>query len=279
MKPIDSLSQYTTIINDLHKLDAGMETNCYLLSTDLQSIIDNKSLVFQSYGDFVIFLRREIGYYNFYFYLTENSKASPALEADLKQIEKPLIADIVFQENRAQPRVDIKTRFLENCGFKFYQKYIQLDLSHPDLYIDENLAKDLATEVAGDNDWLQIQNLWKTHLDPYSTSLPQADELLEILREGRCRVIYKDSEVIAVLLITQHGRSALISHVVVQPSFRGLGVAKALMIDTIRSLPEISRFQLWVAENNSPANTLYLKLGFNKNNKTSYQYILDQNRK
>jgi ribosomal protein S18 acetylase RimI-like enzyme len=251
-------------------------TNFFLLPNEIIEFTQKKQLYFQKINEGLLFFREVRDFYYLYFYLTDLSHHQAAPTFDLPSLDKFFVTDLVFVERTAALRLPPIEKVLKGNRFQFYKKYIQMSLdpsmnrSEPDL---PETKKNPVIDYAKPEEHAMIQRLWQQNLDKFSTALPGNEDLIESIKEKKVIVIRQGECISALMVFTENGKTGFISHVVVAEEYRRKGLAKTMLRLCVDRNSGINRYLLWVAENNTPAFTLYSDFGFQATGKVSYQFL------
>ena len=99
--------------------------------------------------------------------------------------------------------------------------------------------------------------------EPYTSALPAKEELLEDLRQNRVIAARENGDLLGFLRFGREKKVSVLWQIAVTPMGQGKGIGEKLVKDWIAlEKEEISKFQLWVREDNAAALRLYEKSAF-----------------
>ena len=281
LKKVDGYSVFESMV---HGFKSGfpkgsVSDNCYLLPDKIASIcsegrlyqIDTQSL------EHLAFLADEGSFYRLYLFM----QGQGPLDFDIP--DKPVLAEVLYQEGRLSSQAVALMQRLENDGFHLHKKNRQFRLPVPDRAITEKKLDTMlerckqhgfTVTTAQSGDFEQIWNLWEEFIDPYAFVYTSRDQWQQEIRAGRLQCI-KDAEgsIVAAQQYSVEQKRSMESHIVVAPPLRGKGLAAVLLYRWLFLAAEAgcTNAFCWIAEDN-PAS-LHLHREFIKLNKLSAQYV------
>lgn len=247
----------------------GCLTNDYI-QRDAEDLINQGSL-YECCGERNAFLFvKKDGFWRVYYYIND-------LTEYIIPDEGVLSTEILFRSAFGFP--EVQAMYLEGCGFARHLVRNQYSAFFTDMtpsikndginilpartLMDMQLAFDLFNE--------SFDKLTGDFVSPqsYSGLLASNDVLLAWNEDGA------NSRFLGALHQTILGNIAWISHIAVRKEERGRHVARALLDASVEKCSScgISRFMLWVQQQNETAIALYEKKGFKPNGKSSLSMI------
>ena len=146
----------------------------------------------------------------------------------------------------------------EKVGFSFYLQRKRLFLSAKKAETEQREIRFCGTEKAD-----EILEAMHMAFEPYTSALPSREELLKDLLENRVIAAEVEGELLGFLRFGREKKVSVLWQIAVSPSGRGKGIGEKLVKDWIAlEKEEISKFQLWVREDNAAALRLYEKSAF-----------------
>lgn len=281
MIEVSSLDCYKSIVSEFKKSGEKPFSNCFLMPNEIQRLTEEKKL-FALLNDEWLFLLCDRGdYFSVYYYAFAASGAESAKTLfEKEKFSKELLLDVTFRGANGD-KSTVKT-LVSGGVFGEYKTYKRMLLSFRNAGEGE-----LKAEVAPgyrlekSADYETVLSLWKTGLDEKSTPLPTREDFEEFEKAGLFFALADEKgETACVLVLNRRGKNALIEHLVCSPAHRRRGLAKSLFILALQSAKEtgVLDARLWVDEKNTPAISLYEKLGFLDDGTKSEQYIFNNNR-
>ena len=185
-----------------------------------------------------------------YFFLEKN-----AVPAVLSDWDKPVILEQVTLEKKGLfPAA-------EDWAVVGFQPYLQ----RKRLFLSAKNTETKGREIAfcKETDVDEILRLMQEAFEPYTSALPERKALLADLRNDRVIAAKENGRLIGFLRFGREKRVSVLWQIVVSPEGRGKGIGKRLVRDWLALEREfVSKFQLWVREDNPAALQMYEKLGF-----------------
>ena len=198
----------------------------------------------------VYYLAEKEKQFDLYFFLEQGTKPAP-----LPVLEKPVILEQVALEKKG---IFPEAADWEVVGFSFY-------LQRKRLFLSAKKAEAVQREVlfCKEEEADEILDRMHAAFEPYTSALPTREELLEDLRQNRVIVAREDEKLLGFLRFGREKKVSVLWQIVADPAKRGKGIGERLVRDWITLEKEdVSRFQLWVREDNIPAQKLYEKSDF-----------------
>lgn len=182
------------------------------------------------------------------------------LEQDAAPVPPPRMGKPVLLEQAAAERTGAtpSPEEWEAAGFRRYLRRKRLFLMAKNVTPEER-------EIAfcGESEQGRIQTLLADSFEPYTSDLPDAGTLAADLRERRVIAARKDGELLGFLRFGREKKVSVLRQIAVLPAARGGGVGGMLVRDWLALEREsVTKFRLWVREDNPPALKMYEKLGF-----------------
>ena len=102
-----------------------------------------------------------------------------------------------------------------------------------------------------------------THLEPYTSDLPEKKELLASIRAKEVLVAMEDDKMLGFLRFGPEKKVSVLWQVAVKEEARGKGIGKMLVKHWFWQVKDSAlRCQLWVRTDNPSAQRMYEMLGF-----------------
>lgn len=255
--------------------------NCYLLPHKVAALVAQGRLYQMALqgGQALAFLVDEGPFYRVHLFVPQQEPH----HLGRMWADKPLLAEVVYQDGRMAPRSALLMQALEAGGFQLHQVNRQFRLPIPplsalqpklDALHRQSIQEGFTLTSAQAEDFGQICALWKAYLDPYAFSYATPQQWQEELQAGRLQCI-KDGTgaVVAAQQFSLEGKTSQESHLVVAPPFRGRGLARVMYHRWLSSAAQagcVNAF-CWIARDNAPS--LAFHRDFIPSNKLSAQYV------
>jgi GNAT superfamily N-acetyltransferase len=278
MQRVNDIKHFSVLVRESKPNGKVVATNCYLLPDEINKYIQQNHIFWEKVSDGIVFLceEREFFYLFFYFYKQQNEQDDLKFEKP----NKPVVINLpYFESSNPESLSGIEKQWIRSgfCDYKIY-RHMMLRAENQ-LINEENILFDSSKykiTFAKAEQYVEIENLWKQTLDPFSTALPNGNELLNLLEKKQIICVYdREEKVVAVLQPQLNGKVCMIKHLVVDENHRNNGLATALLLTFISNRKDINKYSLWVDEKNDPAKMLYLKVGFNFDGKIIRQLLLN----
>lgn len=230
----------------------GMRTNCYADAAEWLPLIEAGDAYHAAFdGGFYCFAERE-KQVDLTFFL-EKDALPPPLPQGLPQ--KPLLLEQV-----AAARLPLSPPLAawEAIGFRPYVQRKRLYLPAKNVPAEE---RKLNFADAGMTD--EIFAAMQQAFEPYTSALPTRETLAADIAAGRVLVAAEGGRLCGALRFGREKKTTVLRQIVIFPQARGYGVGGRLVRDWLAAEREsVSKFQLWVREDNAPACAMYEKRGF-----------------
>ena len=281
MEQIRSVEEYKALVRENKQQQGKVRSNCFLMSSSLDQPIRDGQLFFERFADGLVVYSDEGRYYNSYYYW----KMDKALE-DIRK-NKPVLMEELDSGREAQEADEKKTAFLLDAGFSLYRTNYQLDrtvksdIQKTGALLEDYLqqAENRGMTVAPCRDEMQaaqVVSLWEQALEP--TDVPWRHRRFMDYPEDTVYCVTDSEKTTAAAYWwgasgkkTWEGR-----HVVVRPDcFRqGLGTLLLQLCYEKALQAGVEKISTWICDENQRSLRLHEKNGFQRNGRTSRQYIL-----
>ena len=279
MIEVASLEAYKSIVSGFKSGGERALSNCFLMPDEVQRLTAEKKLFALLNSEWLFLLCDRRDYFSVYYYAFASSAADTAKGLfEEEKFSKELLLDVTFRGANGD-RSTVKT-LVSGGVFGEYKIYKRMVLS-----LRKAEEGEFKTKIAPgyrlekSDDYETVLSLWKTGLDEKSTPLPNREAFEAFEREGLFFALKDEkNETACVLVLNRRGKNALIEHLVCSPEHRRRGLAKSLFLLALQSAKEMGVLdaRLWVDEKNTPAVSLYEKLGFLDDGTKSEQYIYNR---
>lgn len=231
-------------------LSKGMQTNLYAPAEEFFSLIGQGRLLQEKIPNGCYYFAERERQVDLYFFLEKE-----AVPAAFSQRDKPVILEQVTLEKKGlSPTLEE----WKAIGFQPYLQRKRLFLS----------AKNTETEqrkicFAEEKEEERIAQMMREAFEPYTSALPDRETLVKDLQENRVIAVREGEKMLGFLRFGREKKVSVLWQIVVVPEGRGKGIGEQLVRDWIAlEQSEVSKFQLWVREDNPAALRMYEKLGF-----------------
>lgn len=229
-------------------ISKGMRTNFYASAEDFLPMLEAGQLFSISFAGGVYYLLEREKQFDLYFFLEQDAKP-----VELPPLAKPVILEQVALEKKPPDAAE-----WEAVGFTFYLQRKRLFLS-----AKKTEAEQRKIRFCGVEDTEKVLEAMHTAFEPYTSALPMKEELLEDLRQNRVIAAEENGELLGFLRFGREKKVSVLWQIVVTPAGRGKGIGENLVRDWIAlEREEVSKFQLWVREDNAAALRMYEKSAF-----------------
>lgn len=253
--------------------------NCYLLPDKIGAICSQGRLYQLDTGSSgsLAFLADEGRFYRLYLF------AQGREPLNIGAFDKPVLAEVLYQEDKLSSQVGILMEFLENNGFHLHKLNRQFRLPIPDqAVIEEKLEavckrckqSGFMVTAAQFDDFEQIWALWEKFIDPYAFVYTSKDQWRQEIQAGRLQCIKDETgNIVAAQQYSVEQKRSLESHIVVAPTLRGKGLAAVLLYRWLflAAKAGCTNAFCWIAEDNLAS--LHLHKEFKRLNKLSAQIV------
>lgn len=242
-------------------------SNNYMLKDEYVKHIESKKLFYSQEGANVYFLLQKNGFYRLYYFINEPEKYFKFSK------DASIVLEILYRGEKNFPISH--QQFWLNSGF---QSHISRDcyfLKNKDI-LDFEENPDLSIQNAKSIEEIEyVKKLIDQDLDLYTGDNLSIDEISAFAKDECVYISYSDGKPCGFLQAEYKNNVFWLGHIVVDISFRGKGIAKALVNHYIMQgkSKNCSQFQLWVIQDNHAAVQLYKKYGFNYLNKSTYSML------
>lgn len=210
-------------------------------------------------------------------------------------ISKPLsdkedtIIPKIFREDQSKPIVcylvgDFSDKnLLENWGFEYIcasEKYT-LEIVNVSIQLELNQLSDPLQLYYQTNSWdeiEQIKRLWEDNLPVVEVPILSDEEFRQL--EDKEQLLYMKDEVtnqiVAACYYDLFMGTSTIHHIVVHKEYRNRHIASHLLIVWLNKLKQmkVRKAVSWIEEENHASRVTFEKLGFDKSDTESLQFIL-----
>lgn len=263
-KLIDNLETVNQLISDYSRKKCI--SNNYLLTSQLESLIENKKLYEVAGTNNLILLVDRVISFQVYYHI--NNLEEPILV----DVQKPLMMEIVFKGEQPSLIKDFWTR----SGFAEHLTRINLALIYKQSDALVNIDNKLLIKIA-DNEFeaKSTTSLFENDLDRYTGDLKTFDEINEYVKKGNVLCAYYENEFCGALQFEVKQNICWLGHIAIDSKFRGKGIANSLVSSYIETNKQTddTRYQLWVIDNNLQAVKLYTKFGFKHTGKSTVSML------
>lgn len=275
MNKIELYEQWIDIVNKFKKEYKKFRTNMFFMPDEIKQIMAIKQVFYLRMEAVLLFFIEEEECIRVYYFVDKDHMADIRLPL-LNIADKSMVLDLVMRE----PENNVEIAWWKTEGYIEYKTYIRMQTGMKrDNNIEEEvlLNEDTKLECADVRQCNRILELWKTHLDKYSISLPKQDEMKRILKTGHVYCVKSIDEIIGVVYIDSSKKRCMLRHLVIDKKYRKLGYGTKLMDFALKrvALEGIESCYLWVDVDNIPANFMYEKYGFRKDSLIMKQLIHD----
>jgi GNAT superfamily N-acetyltransferase len=263
-KLIDNLEKVNQLISDYNRKKCI--SNNYLLTSQFESLIENKKLYEVASNDNLILLVDRVISFQVFYHI--NNLEEPILV----DVNKLLMMEIVYKGEQPSLIKDFWTR----SGFAEHLTRINLALIYNQRNVLPNIDNKLLIKIA-DNEFESKSTtyLFESDLDRYTGDLKTYEEINQYVKNKNILCAYYENEFCGALQFEFKQSICWLGHIAINSKYRGKGIANALVSTYIElnKQTEDSKYQLWVIDNNIPAVSLYNKFGFKHTGKSTVSML------
>jgi ribosomal protein S18 acetylase RimI-like enzyme len=244
-------------------------TSNFVYSTELEHQINNNQNILLLDEDNWLLLVNKLDFYVLYYSLKidEIESLTNKFKASFSSlIESSGIREVSCEYLSKNESDELIDNFLESLSFKFLVKRERLTLKSYESCKTVSKSNDFEIEFAEPELATSILKMYQDSFDKYTSLMPELDELKNILGQNLILALKRktDNDLAAVLEFTRDKNLSMLNHLVVNRSYRRLGLGKYLVSSYIEEivLKENLKARLWVQRNNEAANKIYKGLGY-----------------
>jgi GNAT superfamily N-acetyltransferase len=261
MRLIEDIKALDTIIDQYHS--KGTATNNYLLPSTYKEYLDARKLFILEEDANAFLLVQKEGFYRLYYYLNDFGKPIQTV------FDLPCVMEIIYRGEKRKPINEIE--YWEKSGFKQHLTRDNMMGSYDKLLLPQDVKGvniDFANKL---EDVSFVKEELEHSLDKYTGDQMNFEDLEASMNDQNILIARVDGEQVGFLRFYVKNSVTWLGHIVVVESYRGRGLAKALVKTYIEKnkIKENSRYSLWVIQNNAGAVNLYKKFGFIYANRSS----------
>ena len=259
MKQLDSYEEYTALIKANKEL-GNKTSNAFLLPDKLKAMISAGVLSYEQLDGVLLLLEDCKAFYRVYYYL------NPDKELDPVSLDKDAVIEFPFnKELNDKQKTQIE---------KITQLGFELGRESAEMVLTEQNDSDAQMEYALAEDADEILAILNDAFDPLYAFLPSKEELITSINDQKVLAVHKDGHVLAVLNSDVERNSAIIRHLAVLPSARGMGLGASLVKSfLVKYNGSVKDYRHWVDVHNASALRLYEKSGYQFGIKRANEYI------
>lgn len=255
MKAIDSIDQLNRVLETYFV--KGTLTNNYLLSSAYETYIEQGNLyLMEMEGNAGLFVKNEL-FYRLYFFINNTA------EKFQFKLDLPVVMELIYRGEKNAPADSMA--FWKKNGFEEHLTRDNMFVLAGQITWSQTLNASIEVKPAhSDEEALYAFDLLKDSLDIYTGDYMTLDEVKQYVKEGNLLVAYQEDKMCGVLQREIKNTGIWLGHIAVDPTFRGMGIAKNLVTAYLQTdeTNEKLRYQLWVRQDNKAAYQLYLNFGF-----------------
>lgn len=265
MKLISSVVQLNSILKDFRKEYGRVQTNCFLMSAEINKLISGGAMYFEKISKWLILLCEHSDYINLYYYCTADAGSFDinALYNGFDSDKSILIDFVSKDENSAfHPAIDAMIAESKILKYKKYKRMkrdvLQTDCGQP-------VIADGYKFIDNTDDYQTLIDLWNDVLDEKSIPLPDKSEIAEMLDKKQLFMVAdKQDKLCGAIISMPSGKQSLFQHLAVSTLHRRKGLAQSLLNFGFNDayVKDMKFLNLWVDCKNTPAISLYIKNQF-----------------
>ncbi len=268
VKKVTSFSHYRDLLKGkllINNVFTPLQTQKYIKKQRLFSDITD---------DIVWFIYDEETYYQLVLVKAKDSQYAFSESLKIFIGNKPTVTFIVEEK---QSYTELKN-FLQNSGLQYRCLSNEYNLTDFDNEKCNSNNDIVMTKINDEGDYYKIIQLWENCLPLIEVPKMSVDDLKEIEEKNQLFFIKNENdEVIAAAYHDMFMGTSTIHHICVSSNCRGQGLAGILLKEWIKKLRELNakKARSWIEEKNISSQKSFMKLGFEKTNAVSHQYVLN----
>lgn len=262
MKKVDNIEQLHSLINKFFLRKTL--TNNYLLTDSYEKFINDGKLYYVSSESNVGLLVRKQDFFRLY-YMLNNPEENIQINCDL-----PIVTEIIYRGINNQPNAQFE--YWLKHDFRMHLTRDNMICSYdgtelPDSVTDELLIKYASTKA----EILYTKKIIDESLDKFTGDILSFEEVTDFALNNCILIAYSDNQPAGILQFDIKNSVVWLGHICVDSNFRGKGIAKALVKRYFRDnfQGNLTKYQLWVLNDNQSALALYNRFGFTYANKST----------
>lgn len=256
MKLVQSIIQLQELTDAY--FSKGANTNNYVLLATYEHWIHERKLFVVQGNRNVCFLVEKPDFFQLYFYINEIQEVLE-IKAD-----KPVTMELVYRGEENRPLEMLN--YWHKAGFNTHLTRVQMSFTLKNEF--EYIAarnSELEISLASTPEEAQyITGLFAADLDKFTGDRLSFDEMFGFVKQGNVLCARFGGELCGALQFENKNKVVWLGHIVVDASYRGKKIAHELVQEYLRIniTPPLTRYQLWVIQDNLPAVNLYKRFGF-----------------
>ena len=265
MELISSVAQLNSILKDFRKEYGRVQTNCFLMSAEINKLILGGNMYFVKISKWLLLLCEHSDYINLYYYCTADAEPFDinVLYNGFDSYKDILIDFVSKNENSTfHPAINA---MIEDSKILKYKKYKRMKRDVLSTDCGQTVIADGYRFIEHTDDYQTLIDLWNDVLDEKSIPLPGKSEIAEMIDKKELFMVSDEQENICGAIISMpSGRQSLLQHLAVSTLHRRKGLAQSLLNFSFNDayVKEIKFLNLWVDCKNTPAISLYIKNQF-----------------
>ncbi|MGN0518910.1 MAG: GNAT family N-acetyltransferase [Acutalibacteraceae bacterium] len=265
MELVSSVAQLNSILKDFRKEYGRVQTNCFLMSAEVNKLISGEDMYFAKISKWLILLCEHSDYINLYYYCTADAEPFDInILHNGFDSDKNILIDFVSKNENSVFHPAIDAMIAEGKILK-YKKYKRMKRDVLPTDCGQTEIADGYKFIDNTDDYQTLIDLWNDVLDEKSIPLPGKSEIAEMLdKKELFMVADKQDKICGTIISIPSGKQSLIQHVAVSTLHRRKGLAQSLLNYSFNDacVKEIKFLNLWVDCKNTPAISLYIKNQF-----------------
>jgi GNAT superfamily N-acetyltransferase len=262
MVEINSIESFETLLNEFNSKE--VLTNFYLLPKEYGDLIHSRNLFYSIQNkNLFVFLKKRT-FFKLYYFINELNQLP-----NLTFIQTPVVLEIVFRGEKYFPLSHVN--YWKNVGFKPHLNRDCYYLKNKDILIYHKTSDIEIIEALTENDIVYAKSLIEENLDLYTGDQLNFEELQTYADMDLLYIAYYEGQPSGMFQADFKNGVLWLGHIVVDPNFRGKGIANKLVerFISIGKDRNCNQYQLWVIQDNNTAVNLYKKYDFNYLNRST----------
>lgn len=225
-------------------------TNFYLSKAGVEELILDGRIYYLSNSNTILFFIDEGSFFRLY-YSTNTSNFLDSFDAELQEVSKPIVIDILTKKENEDLENFIKNKFILH---KVFRRMASNKLLKKDEFGQ--------TKIASLDDKDEIEKALTGEFDIFAEHLPKKEELEIAVRQGSVVIDKENDEIAALLMFEKIGVTSTLRYWYVNANYRGCGHGSKVFQSYVAICDNVKRFLLWVDENNTNVIEKYNHFGY-----------------
>lgn len=263
------------LLQDLNILEEVFEkffkkstlTNSYMLKEGYVKHIEAENLYYDLDEKNAFFYLKKNGFFRLYYFINDSNRLFSFSD------KEAIVIEIVHRGSKNFPMEH--RAYFEQAGFASHLSRDSYFLKNKNLKKKTLNRTSLIKKAETEKEIHFVKALIDSYLDLYTGDNLSLEEIKNYASQGYIYVSYTKQNLSGFLQSELKNKVFWLGHIVIDPSFRGKGIANELAVYYLNEGIEqkCNQYQLWVIQNNEVAVNLYKKYGFVYLNKSTFSML------